>query len=122
MPPIETRDLNDYAVLWSAASLDNYGHPKISAPVEIPVRWEDSQTESTGPQDTVQSQPAEVFVDQAIAVGSLMWHGGLADVPVSPTNLCRVTGYNAVSDIKNRFIQQTVTLTRYKNVLPEIAK
>jgi len=121
MPAPEVRDLIDYAVLWAATSTDGYGRSKISAPVEIRVRWEDSREESTDPQNTVQASPATVFVGQAISIGSVMWHGRLKDLPTTSADLFEVTGYKTTPDIKNRFMQRTVTLTRHGDVLPETA-
>lgn len=120
MPAPEVRDLNDYAVLWSVASLDGYGRYKVSAPVEIRVRWEDSKQESTDPQNTVESRPAEVFVDRVISIGSILWHGRLRDLPAAPTGLGKVSSYDSTPDIKNRFMHRTVTLTRYGDALPEV--
>ena len=121
MPPIEIQDLNDYAVLWAAGVPDGYGRYKVLAPEEIHVRWEDSLMESTDPQNTIQSQPSQIFVDKEITVGSILWHGRLEVLRSSPTNLMKVTGYDATPDLKNRFIQRTVTLIRYGDSLPDIA-
>jgi hypothetical protein len=120
MPAPEVRALNDYAVLWAAGVTDGYGRSKVLAPIEIKVRWEGSIAESTSSQDTVQSQPAEVFVDREVTIGSILWHGRLANLPESPTGLKEVTGYEVTPDIKNRFMQRTVTLTRYSDSLPTV--
>lgn len=120
MPAPEVQDLNDYAVLWAASSKDNYGRFKVSPPVEIRVRWEDSLHESTDPQNTVEARPAEVFVDRAISIGSVLWHGRQKDLPSTPTSLYKVAGYDGTPDIKNRFTQRTVSLVRYGDTLPEV--
>jgi len=121
VPAPEVRNLNDYAVLWETSSTDGYGRFKLSAPVEIRVRWEGTTSESTDPQNTVQAVPTEVFVDREIPIDSILWHGRLRDIPTAPTNLMKVTGSDATPDIKNRFTQRTVELTRYGNLLPELA-
>jgi hypothetical protein len=120
MPALEITGLNDYAVLWAASSTDQYGRFKVSEPVEIRVRWDGSQVESTDPNNTVQAQPAEVLVDRVITVDSILWHGKLRDLPAVPTNLAKVIGYEAVPDIRNKFIQRTVTLMRYNDSLPTV--
>lgn len=107
-------------MLWAAAATDGYGRSKVLAPVEIRVRWDGSFVESTDPQNTVQAQSAEVFVDRDITMGSLLWHGRLSSLPENPTGIKEVTGYEATPDIKNRFVQRTVTLTRYNDALPEV--
>ena len=120
MPALEITGLIDYAVLWAVSSTDGYGQFKVSDPVEIMVRWDGSQVESSDPQNTVLATPSEVLVDRVIAVGSVMWHGRLRDLPDTLTGLVVVTGYEAIPDIKNRFTQRTVTLTHHGDTLPEI--
>lgn len=120
MPAPEVRGLNDYAVLWAVASTDGYGRFTVSAAAEIKVRWEDSKQESTDPQNTVEASPAKVFTDQAIVIGSILWHGRLRDLPTVPTGLYKVTSYNGTPDIKNRITQHSVTLTRYGDALPTV--
>lgn len=120
MPAPELCNLTDYAVLWETSTSDGYGRSKVSAAVEIRVRWEDSRSESGDPQNTVQSNPVTVFVDRAIAMDSILWHGKLVDVPTVPTGLCKVVGVGYTPDIKGRVTQRTVTLMRHGDVLPEI--
>ena len=72
MPTLEITGLNDYAVLWAASSTDGYGRCKVSDPVEIKVRWDGSQVESTDSQNTILATPSEVLVDRVITVGSLL--------------------------------------------------
>jgi hypothetical protein len=121
MPSIETIGLNDFAVLWSASTLDSYGKPKISAAIEIAVRWEGRSQDSSDPNNSIEATPAEVFVDRAITSGSIMWQGRLQDLPASPTNLFEVTACDYIPDIKCRNTQRTVTLTKYNNsLLPDL--
>ena len=120
MPSLEVTGLNDYAVLWAASATDQYGRFKVASSVEIRVRWDGSQVESTDPQNTVQAHSSEVLVDRVIAIDSIMWHGRLRDLPDSPTGLFKVVGYEAVPDIRNKFTQRTVTLMRYNDALPTV--
>ena len=120
MPAIEIRGLNDYAVLWAASTVDQYGRFKVSSPVEIQVRWEDATQESGGAEDTVEAWPVTVYLNQAVTVGSIMWHGRMRDLPDVPTDLHKVSGINTVSDIKGRKYQRTATLTRYTDTLPTV--
>jgi hypothetical protein len=120
MPGPEVRSLNDYAVLWAASAVGEYGRNSVSAPVEIKVRWEDSRQQSTDPQNVVESRPATVYVDRDITINSVLWHGRLQDVPTVFTELYKVTGSDFTPDIKNRVTQRTVTLTRHGGTLPTI--
>ena len=120
MPAPEVLNLTDHAVLWAASDVDYYGMDKVSSPVEIRVRWEGSASVSGDPQDTVQATPTTVYVDRAVTVGSLMWHGELRDLPDPPTGLFLVVGYDVTPDLKGRNMQRTVTLARYSDLLPEV--
>ncbi len=120
MPAPEVLNLTDYAVLWAASTIGDYGMDKVSSPVEIRVRWEDSAEISGNAQDTVQATPAVIYVDREVTVGSVMWHGEMRNLPDSPTGLWLVTGYNATPDLKGRNTQRTVTLARYNDTLPDV--
>lgn len=119
MPAPEISNLKQYAVLWTASTIDRYGKQTVEEPVEIRVRWEKAVLESSDPRTTVQSSPTEVFVDREVAIGSLLWLGRLRDLPTTPTELMRVTGYDVVYDVKGRFAQRTLTLIRHGDTLPE---
>jgi hypothetical protein len=121
VPAPEVRSLNDDAVLWAISSTDGYGRFKVSSPIEIRVRWEDSRQESADPQNMVEARPAQAFVDRVIDIGSVLWHGRLKDLPAVPTELYKVSGYNETPDIKNRFVQRAVTLVRRGDAPPEIS-
>lgn len=120
MPSIETSNLEDYAVLWTAAALDNYGRPSVYSPIEIQVRWEDLTTLSSSPQDTIQTLNAEIFVDCDIPIESILWHGRLEDLPSSPTGLVKVIETDSIPDIKGRVSQKSVRAIRHKDVLPTV--
>ena len=120
MPAPEVLNLTDHAVLWAASDVDYYGMGKVSSPSEIRVRWEGSAEISGDPQDTVQATPVAVYVDRAVTVGSILWHGRLQDLPAVPTGLFLVTGYSTMPDLKGRNLQRTVTLARYNDTLPEV--
>jgi len=120
MPSPEISNLTDYAVLWEAAALDDYGEPTVYYPIEIRVRWEESYTESADSQNTTQSISTTIFVDRELAIGSILWHGRLLELPSPVTGLIlsSVTSYNTVPDIKGRVLQRTATLTRLSESLP----
>lgn len=120
MPPPERHSLTDYAVLWTAATLDNHGEYKVHTPVEIRVRWEDSSQESPSPESSVQSISATVHLAITVAVGSIMWRGRLREVSDMMTDLYEVVGHSATPDIKGRIVQHVVTLSRHSDSLPEV--
>lgn len=120
MPPLEQADLRQKAVLWPFISKDKYGNKTVGTAQEIDVRWEDTarQVEISAGQFIAIS--AQVFVKELPAIGSLMWYGKLADLPVHPTNLVEVVFQNSTPDLKNRFNQKKVSVTRYGNTLPTV--
>jgi len=120
MPSIETTNLNQYAVLWEAGSLDDYGELKVSSPVEIPCRWEYKQEEVSDPLSGTTVSEATVYVNQSIGIGSILWEGALADLPVTPTNLKRVAAVGRIPDVKGKKTRRFVRLVTYSNTLPTV--
>lgn len=118
MPSIEKRNLKDYAVLWIASIKDNYGEFKVSTPIEIRVRWESLITASSDPQNTVETNTTDVLVDREIAIGSILWHGKLTNLPDTLTDLYKVSESDITPDLKNRFYQRSVRITKHSNELP----
>jgi len=120
MPPIESQNLNQHAVLWVRGDYDTYGRYTVSSPIEINVRWEEGQTQSSGAQDTVIAVSVTLFVDRVITPGSLVWKGKLKDLPASPTNIKEVENYDEVPDLKGRRFRRRVTCKRYEEQLPTV--
>jgi hypothetical protein len=118
MPGVETFDCIDYAVLWEVLDYDNYAVVKVAEPVEILVRWVDTETDSNDAEGNKLTISAEVSAKQVIPVQSVMWHGRLADVPDPPTNLLQVKMAKDTPDVKGRNRRYTFSLTKYKDKLP----
>lgn len=117
-------DLNDRAVLWAASSVVNqYGQYIVSpTPVELKVRWVAKQSSMLDHQGNTVAVDATAIVDQDVTLGSIMWLGGLRDLP-TPTNvptsgLMVVKMFNKTGDLKNRNFRRKVGLMRSNDVLP----
>jgi len=119
MPVLEESDLHEYAVLWSAGGVDDYGNPTVSAPVEIPCRWLIGMRESLDAEGNIIGVSDTVIVDRAIPIGSILWKGRLKDLPSSPTDLKQVIEYRETPDVKGRKRRRMVLLSRYSDQLPE---
>lgn len=80
---IITKVLKQKAVLWSQGEQapDGYGNPRVSAPVEIKCRWEDTSEEFIAADGTKQLSKSVVMVDRDLRAGDVLWLGLLADVP-----------------------------------------
>lgn len=113
MPPMETVNLYELAVLWEPTGLDQFGQPTVAVAasgVEICVRWEEKLNEEVGPESTPVSTPDVVFVDRVIAIGSQIRRGAKADLPSTLDELREVIDYSEIPDVKGRNRQRTITL------------
>ena len=120
MPAIESADRKQKAVLWAATGVDDYGEHKVSAAVEIRVRWEEKRREGVNPNGNTIAVEATVVVDRVIAIGSIMWLGKKADLADPPVNLKQVMGRGEIPDTKGRKTRRTVLLVRHSNELPTV--
>lgn len=119
---LETKDLNQKAVLWTVGGVDSYSRPKLNTAIEIPVRWVDKKTERLDEKGNVVGADSVVIVDRQIAIGSIIWKGELVDLPSptsSITNLYEVMDTRESPDIKGRYFRRTIIITKYGSSLPE---
>ena len=121
MPPLEQQFRSQRAVLWMAVGFDDYGVPKVAAPVEIDVRWDETQSETKDAKGDMIQIDATVVVDRVITPGSVMWLGDVIDLLTPPTNLKRVVSYQEVPDIRNRHVRKLVTVARLSDNLFALA-
>ena len=121
MPPIETLNLNQYAILWEASTLDEYGSKTVESPVEIKVRWEHSKGRTTDNESTTIETSIEVYVDRDIDLGSIMRLGRMVDLPDTPDNLKIVVGFDSIPDLRGKNYQRLVLLEKFSNTLPSIS-
>lgn len=122
MPPIETDELNQSAVLWPIDGYDEYGKPRVSSEYEqIQVRWEWVDRETPNPFGNPLNLDANVVVDQVIAEGSKMWLGEFDDYDTDALDnrVMEVVRYHETPDLKGRHIRRVVGLRRYQGTLPE---
>lgn len=119
MPPLERTDRLQLAVLWPATSKSNrYGTFVVGSPVEIKVRWIDTQSQALDPQGNVITVDATAVVGIDIPIGSQMWLGSAASLPgtgyMPEVGLMEVKTFNRTSDIKNRNRRRTVGMIRFR--------
>lgn len=118
MPSVETFDCVDYAVLWEAIDYDNYAIVKVAEPIEIRVRWVDTETDGQDAEGNKITLSANVSAKQYIPMNSVLWHGRLANVTDPPTNLVQVKTCKATPDVKGRANRFEFTCTKFKDKLP----
>jgi hypothetical protein len=110
---VETTGLRQKAVLWAATGrYDVKGEPLLAAPIEIPVRWEETNRVINGPDDEPITLSAMVDVDRVIALNSQMRLGALDNLPTPLDTLMSVVTADHTPDIKGRHFQRSVSLTR----------
>jgi hypothetical protein len=121
MPPIETMEMHQRAVLWEMSGYDTYGQPTVSStPIEISVRWEWKHEEEKTTDKYEVLLDAIVVVDREIAEGSNMWLGTLSDwygtgSAGDDSEVLQVKFYNEVPDLKDRYIRRTVGLSFFRD-------
>ena len=129
MPPIETFERNQTAVLWEYAGVDGYGEQTIGLPQEIAVRWQKSLSRSGAADRYAEAFDAVVYAAQDVAIGSIMFEGtleeafggtaGTADGDlVSDAVLYEVKDVYRTVDLKNRNTRRRLGLMRYGGNLP----
>lgn len=108
------------ALLYPFVGYDDNGQPKVSAtPIELDVRWEQTNREVTGPQGAPVKLDVIVQADREIAIGSIMWRGGLADLigaSLPPTtSLMQVISYDPAPGLKGEEEDRDVGLMRWND-------
>lgn len=118
----QTKNLKQKAVYWAATSTNNnFGDPKLSAPVEIDSRWEFTNGEITDENGNTIGYEGKVAVDREIAVNSILWKGEQRDLSSPPTNLKSVVAYKEIPDLKGRRFRRIAYVIRHNNTLPDLA-
>jgi hypothetical protein len=121
MPQPERASLLQCAVLWAhekAGGNDQFGQPLLGAPVQIPVRWENTKREFARPDGTTVTFDAQVFTDRFVRPYSVLWLGRLKDLPAGTDfhaakhELFRVTACDGIPDIRNRIGEYELLLAR----------
>lgn len=121
MPPLETKDLNESAVVWIFQAYDRNAEPLCSPPVQIPVRWERAQKEIADAMGTKLTIDVELATNLDVPLNSILWYGTLAQVRANPPAqdiyeaIYRIHAF----DLKTRYNRWEGGLRRYKNVIPK---
>jgi hypothetical protein len=118
MPPLETCDLRQTAVLWNVTGQDRHGKPTVSNPIQIRVRWVLNDSQVVDPFGNTVASSGTVITDRPIDNMALMWLGKLVDLPSPPTDIHQVIKVNTTPDIKNRNTRFDYILMRYAQALP----
>lgn len=117
--------LRQTATLWPAGDPEASGVRTVGDPEEIRVRWVSGRSEDVDREGNTIALDATATVAQAIAIGSIMALGTLADWGEVGTgdvselgDLMEVIDYKETPDLKARHVQRSVSLKRYRGTLP----
>jgi len=117
----ETSHRNQKVVYWAASTADSRGRLKLATPVELDVRWLQTNAKIIDPQGNTVGIDVVARVDQEITMGSIFWEGELSRKPAVPTDLYRVVKYEEVPDVKGKVFSRKVYLARHSDALPTLA-
>ena len=103
------------AVYWAYLSVDTYGRPTWSAPVEIDCRWEDVNEEFLDEHSERQISMSKVYVDRDMKVGSVLMLGELdsgvdEDNPKDNDNAWEIRRFERLPNLKNTETLRTAIL------------
>ncbi len=123
MPAVESMDRPHDALLFLATGKDRYGKILVSiTPVELRVRWNDKQRRVLDRQGNTIAVDATAIVDRDIPLGSILWRGGIDDLPgtspIPTSGLMEVKLSNSVDDLKGRVTRYDVAMIRATDTLP----
>lgn len=122
MPNPESTHRKQKAVLRAASgSYNDYSVVKVTAAVEISVRWEERKDEVLDANGNTIGRDALAVVNQDIVVGSIMWLGLLKNFTNTIGNLMQVIVFDKTPDIKGRKFCRTVSLIRFSDKMPATA-
>ncbi len=124
MPPIEEADLNETVTLWRRKRYDKFNNAIVASPVEIDVKWEQSQTPGFDPQARPINFDAQVQVVDSVPSGSILWRGRLADWTGSAGNqddqLMQVATKDDAKDVRSIEGVSILRLRRFRSTLPTV--
>ena len=112
MPPLETDDLKQFAVIWEQVDYDANGRPTLGSATEISARYEQVLGEVISNNDSSIDNSVEVIVDRALPIGTQVWLGELVDLPTPLSELLEVIGFVSVPDVKSRNFRRVATLIK----------
>lgn len=79
------RKQGQFAVYWERLGIDAFGKPTYKAPIEMEVRFQDSNEEFIDNEGDRQISRAKVFPDRFVQLNDVLMEGKLVDL-VDPLN------------------------------------
>lgn len=128
MPPPEEMYLQQRALLWEFVRYDSHSEPVVDRPVEIWVRWNNTQSDMMDANGNKVTVDATVKSSREIAVDSIMWEGGFDDIAgtgtgsdqVPESDLMQVKMVQESKDLRGIVTGRQYGLMFFRNTMPEI--
>jgi hypothetical protein len=125
MPSPERDNRRQKAVYWPASGVTNLGQQTVATAAnlrrELIVRWVPVKREVAAPDARNKSYDVEVIADRTLLIGSIMWLGGVDDLPsngIPTSDLFEVVEDATTRDVKGRCAAYEYRLRRYNDALP----
>lgn len=128
MPPPEEMYLEQRAILWEWQEVDDHNEVIVGRPVELWVRWNNTQSDMLTPEGNKIAVDAKVTTPREIPVGSIMWEGGFGDISgtgtgtdqVPETGLMQVKVAQESMDLRGQVCRYEYGLVFFRHTMPVI--
>jgi len=110
----------DFLVYWHKTGLGRNGLGIFRGPVEYPCRWQDGAVNALKAQEEHIVAATTAFVGVDLVLGSLVWHGRLADLPTLPRPLYEITSLGKIPTLRYKGYLRPLGLSFYReNIDPD---
>jgi hypothetical protein len=126
MPLLEHSDLCHTCVVWEKTGDTINVEPIVLPGVQHRCRWVPRRSSTLDSRSQVIATDVNLAIDCCLPVGSIVWKGGLGDIPgtADPTvpdeDLYVVVSGDSADDIKGRVTRTEAKLIRFNDSMPTI--
>lgn len=101
------------AVYWAPLGTDSFGRPTYAAPVQLRVRWEESNRQFVSAGGTTEVSRAIVYTGEDVKIKGLLKFGTLSDLvssdPRANKDVHEIRSFNKVPTIKaDHFLREAI--------------
>lgn len=106
-----SRMRKQYAVYWAPGGIGPDGATTFEEPVELRVRWEDSQEQFVNREGDVKVSKSKVYTENNLEISGYLWKGNLEDLtdpsdPLGNEDAYEIQSVSEIPDMKaKRFLR-----------------
>lgn len=124
MPPLETSDCQEDAVVWPLSGQDDDAHQTFSTAYdEVKVRWVRRQSSGKDAKGNNVTTDVQIACNQELTLDSVFWLGALDDIPgtslVPSSDLWQVKTRDIAKDISGKHTRYEFGLVRWHDNLAD---